>query len=251
MILQNRTIYHGDNYEILKNIDSSSIDLIYLDPPFNKNKSFTAIDNSKAAGSSFNDVWGNGTDIHFEAKHEPFKAFIEHVSVAAPKGSEQYLAYMLIRLVEMHRILKDTGSIYLHCDPTMSHYLKLLLDVVFGNENFLNEIVWCYTGPTRNTRHYPRKHDLIFLYSKGNHIFNLDEIRMTYKKNLSSSPGGGNMFGDKNVLWIKAVRDYYLERGKIPEDWWDEYNHQMTTVARIVKENVGISYSKAFKVAGT
>ena len=85
-----------------------------------------------------------------------------------------YLAMMAIRLVELHRVLKQTGSIYLHCDPTASHYLKLVMDAVFGHKCFKNEIVWCYSGGGIPKKDFPRKHDVIFRYTKSEkgYLFN-------------------------------------------------------------------------------
>ena len=92
-----------------------------------------------------------------------------------------YLSYMAQRLIQCQRVLKDTGSIYLHCDPTASHYLKILLDAVFGAKYFRNEIVWCYTGPANTKRWFPRKHDTILFYSKSDKwSFNIDDIRLPY-----------------------------------------------------------------------
>ncbi|MGL5955474.1 MAG: DNA methyltransferase, partial [Brevinema sp.] len=124
---------------------------------------------------------------------------------------------MAIRLLEMKRILKDTGSIYLHCDNTMGHYLKLLLDVIFGENNFRNEIIWCYRQGGRSNTDFSRKHDTIFRYSKtGNLIFNADAIRVPYEGT------GGYQTSGKGVL-NKQTGTIYKPNvlGKIPEDWWD------------------------------
>jgi site-specific DNA-methyltransferase (adenine-specific) len=129
------------------------------------------------------------------------------------------LIYMTIRLVEMYRILKPTGSIYLHCDPTASHYLKLVMDSVFGHENFRNEIVWCYSRmAAKGQRQLSRVHDIIFWYSKGTEwIFNVDDIRLPYSAASQAragykktSLGGGVPKGEICELNSK---------GKFPEDW--------------------------------
>ena len=99
-----------------------------------------------------------------EAKHPA----LYRVLLAAMTGSDKaYLAYMAARLLEMRRVLKPTGSIYLHCDPTMSHYLKLVMDAVFGRRMFLNEILWCYNVGGKSKRHWARKHDTLFFYVKS------------------------------------------------------------------------------------
>ena len=101
-------------------------------------------------------------------KNLAIHGLLENVKDIAPSGAKWYLAYMAVRLLEMHRVLKDTGSVYLHCDPTMSHYLKLVLDAIFGCQNFRNEIIWGYRTQGVSKKRWPRKHDIIFLYSKAN-----------------------------------------------------------------------------------
>ncbi|MDE2749276.1 MAG: DNA methyltransferase [Chloroflexota bacterium] len=137
----------------------------------------------------------------------------------------------------MRRVLKDTGSIYLHCDPTASHYLKLLMDAIFGRKNFRNEIVWCYTGPgSPGMRQFNRKHDIIFWYNFGKiWKFNRDDIRIPHKRlNLNRS---GAMIGD---ALTEELRDAYLEKGKIPETWWPNF----TPVGRIRTEKMGYPTQK-------
>jgi site-specific DNA-methyltransferase (adenine-specific) len=125
-----------------------------------------------------------------------------------------YLVMMAIRLVEMHRVLKSIGSLYLHCDPTASHYLKLVMDAVFGAKQFLNEIIWCYRQGGRGGKTFPRKHDVIFWYSKtGRCYFEPDDIRIPYHGT------GGYISTGRNVV---GGKEYWLNpKGKIPEDWWD------------------------------
>ena len=126
-------------------MNSESVDLIYLDPPFNSNANYAVPIGSEAAGAEFKDTWTlNDVDAAWldliEAKHLRLNRVIH---AAMTNSDKSYLIYMAVRLIEIHRILKDTGSIYLHCDPTMSHYLKLVMDSVFGKVNFRNEIIWC------------------------------------------------------------------------------------------------------------
>ncbi len=142
----NKTIWTGDNLPILRGMNSESVDLIYLDPPFNSKANYAALIGSKAAGAAFKDTWSlSDLDVEWinliEAKHPALR----RVLLAAMNSSDKsYLVYMAARILEMKRVLKSSGSIYLHCDPTMSHYLKLVMDAVFGKVNFRNEIVWCY-----------------------------------------------------------------------------------------------------------
>ena len=142
----NETMWTGDNLPIMRGMSSESVDLIYLDPPFNSKVNYAAPVGSKAAGAEFKDTWTlRDIDVAWldliEQKHPKVNRVIH---AAMTDSDKSYLIYMAARLIEMHRILKPTGSIYLHCDPTMGHYLKLLMDSIFGRSGFLNEIVWHY-----------------------------------------------------------------------------------------------------------
>ena len=164
-----KTIFTGDNLPIMRGMNSESVDLIYLDPPFNSNANYAAPIGSEAAGAEFKDTWTlNDVDAAWldliEAKHPALNRVIH---AAMTDSDKSYLIYMAVRLIEMHRILKDTGSIYLHCDPTMSHYLKLVMDTVFGKGNFLNEVVWKRTAAHNDSAVYGCIHDTILYYSKG------------------------------------------------------------------------------------
>ena len=175
-------LYYGDNLDILRaHIPDETVDLIYIDPPFNSNQAYNVIF-SEADGSSsqaqiqaFEDTWHWGETTE-QAYHElvvtaphllvetikSFRGFLTETNLMA------YLVMMGLRLVELHRVLKPTGSFYLHCDPTASHYLKIILDQVFGVENFRNEIVWARTNAhNMKARYYSKIHDLLLFYSKG------------------------------------------------------------------------------------
>ena len=219
--IANRTIFCHDNLAVMRGLDSESIDLIYLDPPFNKKKTFTAPVGSSAKGASFSDIFRK-EDIKEEWLQEIAEDhFAIHDLLQAVKAIEGrasynfcYLAYMAIRLMECHRILRQTGGLYLHCDPTMSHYLKLLLDCIFGEKGFRNEIVWCYHGPgSPNMRQFNRKTDHIFWYSKGRQwVFNKDDVRQEYKDARPHVGGYG---------LNRETADEYGRRGKVPENWWE------------------------------
>ena len=142
-----KTIWTGDNLDILRGMNSESVDLIYLDPPFNSNRNYSAPVGSAAAGAAFKDTWTlSDLDVAWMgliADEQPaIYRMLEAAGLTHGKGMQSYLCMMAVRLLEMRRVLKDTGSIYLHCDPTASHYLKLLMDAVFGARNFRNEIIW-------------------------------------------------------------------------------------------------------------
>ena len=137
----------GDNLSVMRSMDADSVDLIYLDPPFNSKKTYSAPIGSKAAGAAFKDTWTlDDVDMAWLGEVAETSQPLANVIVTAGqlqgKGTQAYLTYMTVRLLEMKRLLRDTGSIYLHCDPTASHYLKLLMDGVFGAGNFRNEITW-------------------------------------------------------------------------------------------------------------
>ena len=174
---KNRTIWTGDNLPIMRGMNSESVDLIYLDPPFNSNRTYSAPIGSQAAGAAFKDTWTlDDVDVawHGEiAEQNPaVYAVIDAAVVSHGPGMKSYLIMMAVRLLEMKRILKGTGSIYLHCDPTASHYLKTLMDAVFGAGNFRNEVVWHYDGPQRPSRkNFGNKHDVLLRYSKTHDYF--------------------------------------------------------------------------------
>ena len=167
---KNRTIWTGDNLPIMRGLNSESVDLIYLDPPFNSNKEYAAPIGSEAAGAAFKDTWTlDDVDrlwlLLLRDKDPTLFHVIEAARLVHGNGMASYLSMMAQRLREMHRILKPTGSIYLHCDPTASHYLKLLLDCVFGRENFRNEIVRQRTSSHSDSRRWAHIHDTLLFYA--------------------------------------------------------------------------------------
>lgn len=172
---KNRTIWTGDNLAIMRGMNGASVDLIYLDPPFNSNQNYAAPIGSEAAGASFKDTW-TLSDVdeawHGEiAEREPkLYAAIDAAGLTHGKSMKSYLIMMAVRLLEMRRLLKDTGSIYLHCDPTASHYLKMLMDAIFGNAAFRNEIVWHYRRWPSKQKNFQRMHDILFRYAKGKDV---------------------------------------------------------------------------------
>jgi len=192
MNVKNRTVFSNDNLLILRGLDTESVDLIYLDPPFNSNRNYAAPIGSQAAGAAFKDTW-TLSDIdnawHGEiADREPalYQA-IHTAELTHSKGMKSYLIMMAVRLLEMKRVLKKTGSIYLHCDPTANHYLKVLMDSVFGKDNFRDEIVWQRAsgrakGSQHKSRSLGRDTDNIFHYSKSK-----DFIHNTVSQPLTES----------------------------------------------------------------
>jgi site-specific DNA-methyltransferase (adenine-specific) len=182
------TLYYGDNLTVLRGtIDDESVDLIYLDPPFNSQSTYNVLfrstsgERSPAQIEAFDDTWhwGDEAELAFDGVMSSqnagaaemlrsMRAFLKENDMMA------YLSMMAVRLLELHRVLKTAGSLYLHCDPTASHYLKILMDAIFGIENFRNEIIWRRSDPKGHAfTRYPSTHDVILYYGKsGNPIWN-------------------------------------------------------------------------------
>ena len=170
--VNNRTLFIRDNVDVLDNLNSETADLIYLDPPFNSNRHYSAPIGSRAAGAAFKDAW-TLEDIdsawvgQISEKHPGLAAVMDAAGRCGGRGDRAYLIYMARRLLEMRRILKPTGSIYLHCDATMSHALKLTMDAIFGVRQFRSEVVWSYNRFSRKGGAFPSMNDIILFYSKG------------------------------------------------------------------------------------
>ena len=203
-----------------------------LDPPFNKGRDFHATPESLSAGAKFQDRWSWERDVHeewWDSLKDDYRKVYEVIDMARHVSGDDmaaFLCFMGVRLVEMHRILKDTGSIYLHCDPTASHYLKTMMDAIFGKKQFRNEIIWAYTGPSNTKRWFPRKHDVILFYAKNEKksVFNRDDVRVPYKEATFTMGGSGSLTrggNNKNKTYKDGVKEA-LERGKIVEDYWTD-----------------------------
>jgi DNA modification methylase len=171
------TLFTNDNLFVLYGLNSEIADLIYLDPPFNSKRMYSAPVGSKAAGSSFKDMWtwddvNEGYLETLSQKYPALTKFISTIGEMHSKPMMAYITYMTQRIIELHRILKSTGSLYLHCDPTASHYLKIVLDEVFGKGNFRNEITW-----ERSHQHnlaskkFDVVTDIIFFYTKSDNFY--------------------------------------------------------------------------------
>ena len=177
----NRTVWTGDNLDIMRGMNDECVDLIYLDPPFNSNRNYEAPIGSQAAGAAFKDTW-TLSDVdeawHGEiADREPaLYAILDAAGIAHGKRMKSYLTMMGVRLLEMRRLLKAAGSLYLHCDETASHYLKLLLDAIFGPAQFHSEITWKRTSSHNDggqgRKQYGRVKDVILFYRRGGGTWN-------------------------------------------------------------------------------
>ena len=172
-------LFVGDNLDVMRGLNSGSVDLIYLDPPFNSKRIYSApigIGKADAKGkrkkveATFNDIWTWNEDVDvrllaYADDHAELFTYIQSIGKIHGSAMKAYLTFMAQRIIEMRRVLKKTGSLYLHCDPTASHYLKLILDYVFGKNNFRNEIVWNYRRWPAKQQNFQRMHDVIFRYS--------------------------------------------------------------------------------------
>jgi site-specific DNA-methyltransferase (adenine-specific) len=247
--VQTNVLYYGDNLDVLqRHVKDETIDLVYLDPPFNSDANYNVLfaehgEKSAAQIEAFTDTWEWNTDarLAYEAVVEQgghvadtMRAF--HTMIP---GSDMlaYLAMMAPRLVELHRVLKPTGSLYLHCDPTASHYLKLLLDAVFGAKRFENEIVWYYKGAGVSPRRWARRHDVLLWYSKsGDRYFDPDPVRDEYaastRERFSHFIGNKRGKADYGVQTLNAL-------GKHPDDVW-----QIPIVAPSARERLGYPTQK-------
>lgn len=264
----NRAIVTGDNLDILRKMNSESVDLIYLDPPFNSNRNYEAPVGSDAAGAAFKDTWTlsdlDKAWMGLIADTEPdMYQVVLAAGLAHGKGMQSYLCMMAVRLTEMRRVLRDTGSIYLHCDPTASHYLKMLMDVVFGRRNYINEVVWTYNiGGNVSKRAYGRRHDVLLFYAKSSrYVFNWDKVLMEWDeagrskfkyqdekgryrligRNLKDSPIASHR--DVSPEWEKThpelVQRYYMKKGKSQVDFWS-----INPINQVAKERVGFPTQK-------
>lgn len=174
-------LYYGDNLEVLRrHVKDESVDLVYLDPPFNSSATYNVLFAEKSGQQAaaqikaFEDTWhwdetaARSMQEVIEGGGAPAQAVLAFTSLLGPSDMLAYLAMMAPRLLELRRVLRSTGTIYLHCDPTASHYLKLLMDAIFGPKNFLNEIIWHYqTSGGAPKKTLIRDHDTILRYSKG------------------------------------------------------------------------------------
>lgn len=248
--MKNRTLYFGDNLEILrKKIPDKSFDLIYLDPPFNSNRDYNVLfkeglQDSPAQIKAFDDSWhwNRESKQTFDDLATKTNENISNLMLAFEKmlGHNDMLAYltmMTIRLIKLHQVLKKTGSLYLHCDPTASHYLKIVLDAIFGKKNFRNEIVWCYRGAGYPKKDFGKRHDVIFRYSKSDdYLFNLDDVREEYAE--ATKERFKHHIGN-----IRKGKDFGAQQlnplGKQPDDWWE-----IQPIAPSAKERLGYPTQK-------
>ncbi len=243
----NRTLFHGDNLPFLRALNSESVHLIATDPPFNKGRDFHATPDSLAAGAKFQDRWSWEDDVEGE--------WVDQITDGWPRvmtvinGSREsygddmgaFLCFMAVRLIEMRRVLRSDGSIYLHCDPTASHYLKQLMDVVFGKDNLRNEIIWHYGLGGFNVRNwFPRKHDTIFYYAKSPQSHH-NKIRGAVSKWMDAKY---SQVDEKGRYFVQDGTRYYLKGGKPIDSVWDNDELIDCTLSQTDSERTGYPTQK-------
>jgi len=257
MNIHTNTLYYGDCLQIMEDMQPNSVDLIYLDPPFNSNRAYNSIYKDSTGRplpsqvNAFCDMWEltperidflenmhtrlQGRDVSGEAVSF-WQYFLNSIRESQPKLLA-YCLYMLERLIIMKNLLKETGSIYLHCDQSAGHYLKILLDSVFGVKNFRNEIIWGYSGNSKPTKHFPRKHDNIFFYAKNREKSLYNPIILEYSE--ATKKRYNHIDADGKKYKISALRNgkqevVYMSDGVHATDVWSDI-----PVIRSKKERLG------------
>ncbi|MDD9884703.1 MAG: DNA methyltransferase [Gammaproteobacteria bacterium] len=250
--LKPNTLYHGDCLDIMrvwaKTHPDGCADLIYLDPPFNSNANYNVLYGKDQKGKplderaqfiAFNDTWywsieaaERVNNIKNAVGHPAHKAIWGLSEMLPESGMLAYLSYMAERLAVMRGILKDTGSIYLHCDPTASHYLKTIMDCIFGSKRFRNELIWCYKERELSKRQWNKKHDVILFYTKSDrYTFNWKPVAAEYsaytvEKKFKYTDDDGKRYrlrykDGRNDPPEESENTYrqYMDVGVPPRDW--------------------------------
>ena len=233
----NRTLFHCDNLAVLRGMNGETVDLIATDPPFNKGRDFHATPDSLAAGAKFQDRWSWTDDVEGEwidQIQDDWPAVWDVIRAARVSWGDDmgaFLCFMGVRLIALHRVLKPTGSLYLHCDPTASHYLKALLDAIFGRKNFRNEIIWRRNesgakGSQHPARNWGSNADYLLFYTKSDQarlapyvstVFSDQELRRKFPKVNEQ----GERYNTKLTAWRQPSMGarpnlYYEFRGIEP-----------------------------------
>ena len=246
-------LYYGDNLDVLRrHIADESVDLVYLDPPFNSNATYNVLfaehgEKAAAQVQAFTDTWEWNTDARqayeeiVEAGGKVADTMRAFRTMLGASDMLAYLSMMAPRLLELHRVLRDTGSLWLHCDPTASHYLKLLLDSVFGAANFVNEVIWHYNTGGASPRRFSRKHDVLLYYAKSDPRRVFNTVREPYREEKTQHFTEVDEAGRR--YRIRSIGDtdyhYYLDEGRVAHDVWD-----LDTVNAFARERLGYPTQK-------
>lgn len=256
-------LYYGDNLEVMRrDVASESVDLVYLDPPFNSARDYNVIFDRHSVSSNddaaqiqaFSDTWRwtpvtETQYIDYTSGGLPLKVADALTAFRTLLGENDAMAYivnMAPRLVELHRVLKGTGSLYLHCDPTMSHYLKVMLDAIFGANMCRNEIIWHYNTGGKGRRNFLRKHDTILWYSKSNsYQFNREAVAVPRSANTAHlrhgiDDDGREYYEDFSPRKSGRFYRWYLDEGVTPMDVWTD----IPAINPMAKERLGYPTQK-------
>ncbi len=223
-------LYYGDNLDVLRErIASESVDLVYLDPPFNSQATYNVLFRSPAGAGSqaqieaFEDTWhwGQEAESCFDGVMRSGNTNAADLlramrSFLGENDMMAYLAMMAVRLLELHRVLKPTGSLYLHCDPTASHYLRVLLDSIFGAGNFKNEISWKRTGSHGSSNKWGPLHDTILFYTKSE-IYKWNRMFQDY--DTSYVKDAYNLKDDKGSFQLVSLTGAGVRTGDSGKSW--------------------------------
>ena len=240
------TLYYGDNLEVLKlHIPDESVDLMYLDPPFKSNQDYNVLfaekngSDSAAQIQAFEDTWrwdmsaAEAFEEIVEAGGEVSQVMQAFRTFLGSNDMLAYLSMMAPRLIELQRVLKQTGSIYLHCDPTASHYIKVMMDGIFGHKNFRNEVIWRRTGAHGRAKRWGPIHDTILFYTMSNKYtwnrvfeeYDPEYIEKFYTKNDEHGQyghvtldGPGIRTGDSGKPWREIDPTKKGRHWKVPPD---------------------------------
>ncbi|MGI9338245.1 MAG: DNA methyltransferase, partial [Gammaproteobacteria bacterium] len=241
--------FFGDNLEGLQKLAAETIDLIYLDPPFNSKKQWSGIveDDREQAEVAFKDTWTMGdikpewlNRIGAKEQYDALREVAEAVRATSGESAMAYILYMAIRLIEMQRVLKPTGSIYYHCNPVMSHGVKLLMDAIFGADNFQNEIVWKRTNsPKSQAKTWGVQRDCLLFYAKsGAFVFNKAHTPYTKEQlrafrnddndgkgayqTIALIAGSSQKSPNRKTFDFRGVSGAWLYKKETLEQWWRE-----------------------------
>ncbi len=239
--MEKNKLFYGDNLQVLRrNVKDESVDLCYIDPPFNSKRDYNMIylnngSEDRAQAKAFVDIWnwGKNEDKYFQEIYENERGIYTNelyeilkglIKVLGKGDMTSYLINMAVRACEIHRVLKSTGSFFLHCDSTASHYLKVILDAIFVPKRglFHNHIIWNYNSRTMPTKWWGKKHDDIFFYTKSmEYTFNIDESRIPYKPESAVQYNKVDEEGKRYKPQSGGLRTYMHPLGQPGNDVWD------------------------------
>ncbi|MBW8762481.1 MAG: site-specific DNA-methyltransferase [Microbacterium sp.] len=257
-----RHLHAGDNLDFFREVDPETVQMVYMDPPFASGRDYKAVMRSRRSGGSetvdaFSDIWNrDASPLRIESPK--VHVLLNALAPALTPSLTNYLHMMASRIVEAWRVLEPRGSIYLHCDPAASHYLKMILDVVFGPENFRNEIVWRRTHAHSSSRRYGPVHDVILFYSKtGDYVWNQPYVPYA-REYLDKYYTGSDSKGRYQLITCtgpgdrRGTRAHYEWRGQYPPPgrhwaWQVERMEELDAAGLLVHSATGVPRRKRYE----